>query len=272
MDGLLDTLTPLASLLSRTASPSLACAALATALDSGQPAQLDEALRHCLGSDAAAARAALDAARIPEAIGEEQRIRLAQAEVLALQIQRERLLAPALAMTVPDFLRQAWAEYLRDLPAADWPRETLAAMLDIAATARRELLLAAPFFDAGHARALAGPVARLTARGGHVLLVTQEARGSGQERNRASVRLLRNQARDPGQVDVWSWPGPTLGIHFKALVADRRHGYLGSANLTTNGALHHAEAGVILHGPLARQVDGWIRKVAAHPVERHGMT
>jgi hypothetical protein len=122
MDGLLDTLTPLASLLSRTASPSVACAALATALDSGQPAQLDEALLHCLGADAAAARAALDAARIPQAVGAERRIRLAQAEVLALQIQRDRQVAPALAMTVPDFLRQAWTEYLRELPAADWSR------------------------------------------------------------------------------------------------------------------------------------------------------
>lgn len=274
MDGLLDTLTPLASLLSRTASPSLACAALATALDSGQPAQLDEALWHCLGADAAAARAALDAARIPEAAGAERRIRLAQAEVLALQIQRDRQVAPALAMTVPDFLRQAWTEYLRELPAADWPRETLPAMLDIASMACQELLLAAPFLDPAYARDLAGPVARLTARGGHVLLVTQESHehGPGREPNAASVRLLCGQARGPGEVKVWSWPGPTLGVHFKALVADREHGYLGSANLTSYGVLHHAEAGVVLHGSLARQVDGWIRRVAAHPVEQHHVT
>jgi phosphatidylserine/phosphatidylglycerophosphate/cardiolipin synthase-like enzyme len=156
-------------------------------------------------------------------------------------------------MTVPDFLRQAWAEYLRELPAADWPRETLPAMLDIASGARQELLLAAPFLDAGHARALAGPVARLTARGGHVLLVTQGAYGPGREPNAASVRLLRSEAHDPAQVCVWSWPGPTLGVHFKAVVADRQHGYLGSANLTSYGTLRHAEAGMILHGPLARR-------------------
>lgn len=269
MDRLLDTLTPLASLLARTASPSSACTALTTALGTGSLTQVYEALRHCFGSDAASARAALDAAGIPEATGVERRIRLAQCEILALQIQRERRLAPSLAMTVPDFLRQAWTEYLKELPATGWPRETLPAMLDIASGAHQELLLAAPFLDTGHARALAGPVARLTAAGGQVLVVTQDAHGPGREPNTASVRLLRSNARNPGQVHVWSWPGPTLGIHFKALVADRQHGYLGSANLTSHGTLHHAEAGAILHGPLAHQLDGWIRKVAAEPAEQH---
>jgi phosphatidylserine/phosphatidylglycerophosphate/cardiolipin synthase-like enzyme len=272
MDGLLATLTPLASLLSRTGSPSQVCERLATALNSASLAQVEETLRRCFGADAAWARTALHAAGIPEAADMERRLRLAQAEVLALHIQQERQLAPALTMTVPDFLRQAWTDYLRELPPADWPRETLAAMLDIAASASRELLLAAPFLDAEHARALAGPVARLTAQGGHILLVTQQRHGPGHTPNAASVRMLCSEARDPGRFDVWSWPGPTLGIHFKALVADRQHGYLGSANLTSYGALLHAEAGVILHGPLARQLDGWIRKVAAQPVEQHKLT
>ena len=121
-------------------------------------------------------------------------VRLAQAEVLALEIQRTRRLAPCLAMTVPDFLRLAWTEHLRGFPAADWPRETWPAILDIASQAASELLLAAPFLNVEQALALAGSIARLTAAGGQVLLVTQ---GAGSGPNTASVRLLRDAACHP---------------------------------------------------------------------------
>lgn len=271
MDGFLDTLTPLATLLSRTDDPSVVAAALATALRSDDPGQVDQTLRHHFGPDATAAPAALEIAGIPAATGPGWQIRLAQAEVLALAIQQTRRLAPSLVMTVPDFLRQAWAEHLRELPAADWPRETMPAMLDIASQAQKELLLAAPFFNMEHAQALACHVARLTTAGGQVLVVTQGIQRPGLESNEASLRLLRGQVHDPRRVQIWSWCGPTLGVHFKAIVADRQHGYLGSANLTSHGALHHAEAGVMLHGSLARQLDRWIRRIAAQPTNRQAL-
>jgi phosphatidylserine/phosphatidylglycerophosphate/cardiolipin synthase-like enzyme len=267
VDGLLEALTPFASLLSRTTDPSAVSAALATALGSDNPAAVEGTLQHYFRADATWATAALAKAGIGGATDVDRWIRLAQSEVLALEIQRTRQLAPCLVMTVPDFLRQAWTEHLRELPAADWPRETLPAMLDIASQAQAELLLAAPFFNVDHALALASRVARLTAAGGQVLVVTQETHGPGLESNEASLRLLRGGARDPGRVEVWSWPGPALGVHFKALVADRQHGYLGSANLTSHGTLHHAEAGVMVHGSMARQLDQWIRRVAAQSTE-----
>jgi phosphatidylserine/phosphatidylglycerophosphate/cardiolipin synthase-like enzyme len=266
MDGLLASLTPLATLLSRTSDPSAACATLAAVLDTDNPARADENFQRCFGADAASAPHALDAARIT-AGGADWKIRLAQAEVLALEIQRNRRLAPTLAMTVPDFLRTAWTGHLRDLPAADWPRETWPAILDLASHAASELLLAAPFLSTEHARALAPSIARLTAAGGQVLLVTQ---ASDTEPNLSSVRLLRNVAH--GRIDIWSWPGPGLGIHFKAVIADRQQAYIGSANLTTHAAIRQAEAGVILRGPLAHQLDQWIRRIAAHQVQQEGAT
>lgn len=260
MDGLLAALTPLATLLSRTSDPSAVCATLATVLDPGNAAQASEIYRRCFGADAATAPHALDAARI-NAGGADWKIRLAQAEILALEIQRNRRLAPCLALTVPDFLRTAWAEHLREIPAADWPRETWPAILDLASRAASELLLAAPFLNTEHARALAASIARLTEAGGQVLLVTQAL---GTEPNLSSVRLLRDAAHARGRIDVWSWPGPGLGIHFKAVVADRQEAYIGSANLTTYAAIRQAEAGVILREPLAQQLDQWIRRIAAH--------
>jgi phosphatidylserine/phosphatidylglycerophosphate/cardiolipin synthase-like enzyme len=258
VDRLLDSLTPLATLLSRTADPRAACAALTAAYSGGSAPQARETVQRCFGSDAPAASHALATAGITAgATG--WTVRLAQAEILALEMQRNRPLAPCLAMTVPAFLRSAWAEHLRGTPAGDWPRETWPAILDLTSQATGELLLAAPFLSTEHVRALAASVARLTGAGGHVLLVTQAA-GTGQ--NLPSVELLRKATSRPGRMDVWSWPGPGLGIHFKAVIADRQHGYLGSANLTTHAAIRQAEAGVILHGPLARQLDKWIRTIA----------
>lgn len=262
MDGLLDTLTPLAALLARTPDPSARCAELAEALRSRSESRTGETIRQCFGADAADAPAALEHADVT-AGKRGWEVRLAQAEVLALEIRRARHTAPRLAMTVPDYLRPAWAEHLNEFPAAEWPRETWPAILDITFQAQRELLFAAPFLNGEHARSLAPGVARLTSAGGHVLLVTQSADAGP---NREAVRLLVQAGRKPGSVDVWSWPGPGLGIHFKAVAADRQVAYIGSANLTTHAALRHAEAGVILHGPQARQLDQWIRRITEHPV------
>ena len=269
MDGFLDALTPFASLLARTTDPSSAVADLDAALGSGDLGQVDRILQQHFGADRVWAASALNTAAAAAASHTERRIRLAQIEVLALVIQRNRELASSLVMTVPDFLRQAWTEHLREFPAADWPRETWPAMLDIASSAESELLLAAPFFNVEQVHALTAHVARLTSAGGQVLVVTQGTWDSHAGPNAASVNLLNAAARAPGQMKVWSWPGPGLGIHFKALVVDRYHGYLGSANITTHGALHHAEVGVILHGSLAHQLDHWVRKIAAQSVEHH---
>jgi len=259
VDGLLASLTPLATLLSRTPDPRAACATLTTALRSGNAAQRRTTFQLCFGADAAAAPCALVAAGI-SADRPDWEIRLAQAEVLALEIQRNRETTPCLAMTVPDFLRPAWTEHLRGTPADAWPRETWPAILDLASQADSELLLAAPFLSTDHARALAASVTRLTEAGGQVLVVTQAA---DKEPNRSSVRLLRHAARPEGRITIWSWTGPGLGIHFKAVIADGQRAYLGSANLTTRAAIRQAEAGVILRGPLAHQLDHWIRRIAA---------
>lgn len=124
MDGILGALIPLATLLSRTTDPSAASAALARVISQGTAADPGDTLESCFGDDATSALAALKTAGITGLDKTDSRIRLAQAEVLALEYQRSRRMAPCLAMTVPDFLRLAWAEHLREFPAADWPRET----------------------------------------------------------------------------------------------------------------------------------------------------
>jgi hypothetical protein len=88
VDGLLDALTPLAALLARTADPSTVCVGLAGALGSGNSGHVDETLRRYFGADATWVRAALSTAGLAGASDIDRRIRLAQSEVLALEIQR----------------------------------------------------------------------------------------------------------------------------------------------------------------------------------------
>jgi phosphatidylserine/phosphatidylglycerophosphate/cardiolipin synthase-like enzyme len=190
---------------------------------------------------------------------------LAQAEALALLFADRRTITTTLVLTVPDFLRSAWQEHLRQTPPTEWPRETSPALIDVAAQATHTLLLSAPYLNIKQCRTLAPHVTRLTRNGGSVLVVTRVAEVPGPYGNAEAVRVLQQATAHPGAFAVWSWPDPTIGVHLKALIADKAHGYLGSANLTSHGAFFHAEAGVLLHGPLAHQLDAWLRRIARQP-------
>lgn len=267
MDRLLESLTPLASLLSRAADPSVAARDVGAALRIGREAEAVVALRGHIGRDADHAAAALQHAGVIAhgRLHPEGARALAQAEALALFLADGRATTTTLVLTVPDFLRSAWQEHLRNTPPTEWPRETSLALIDIAAQAAHTLLISAPYLNSKQCIALAPHVTRLTRNGGSVLVITRAAQVPGPYGNFEAVSLLRQAAADPDAFAVWSWPGPTIGLHLKALIADKAHGYLGSANLTSHGALFHAEAGVMLHGPLARQLDAWLRRIARHP-------
>jgi phosphatidylserine/phosphatidylglycerophosphate/cardiolipin synthase-like enzyme len=225
------------------------------------------ALRGHIGRDADDAAAALQHAGVTahgHLLPDGARA-LAQAEALALLLADRRATTTTLVLTVPDFLRSAWQEHLRNTPPTDWPRETSPALIDIAAQAAHTLLLTAPYLNTEQCMTLAPHVTRLTRNGGSVLVITRAADIPGPCGNAEAVNLLQQAAAHADAFAVWSWPGPTIGLHLKALIADKAHGYLGSANLTSHGALFHAEAGVLLHGPLARQLDTWLRRIARQP-------
>ena len=261
MDELLDALSPLASLLARLprSEADQVIARLRHALPPGSASgagSAHEVLRAAFGADSRRAQAAVAVAVSGGSVGE----RLAQADVLSRALRQDQTAQARLVLTVPDFLRPVWLRLLEAQTGTLPPRQTLPALLDLAGGARRSLVLASPYLNADQARALSGQVQRLTAGGGEVLVMTRL--GSRASDNREALQVLQAAASPPGRLSVWAWQGPTLGVHFKVVVADTQAAYLGSANLTTLGALGHAEAGVLLHGPLAAQLESWLRLVA----------
>lgn len=295
MDELLDALTPLARLVARLPADfaALAVERLATVLGaSGSHRSADEGgtgdvspsgahvqalLKELFGADATQARAALSAALSPAASSptrpeapasllraqpeDSARLRLAQVDVLARQLRTERADQPRLVLTVPDFLRPVWRDLLAVESGMLAPRQTLPALLDLAADAQNTLLLAAPYVSVEQAGVLAAQVTRLTAAGGRALVITRL--GGRDSDNREALKVLQSAARKPGRLDIWAWEGHTLGVHFKVVIADGEAAYLGSANLTTLGVHGHAEAGVLLRGALAAQLESWLRLVAS---------
>lgn len=303
MDELLDALTPLAHLLASGAARTAAVAALTDALFPGGvpdtvPASPSSAsgaaagpvaglaaeqsagsrrasetagrllLVEVFGRDSSLAAAALDRA-LPASQRPRWPLLLSQADVLARQLAREQEAGqPRLVVTLPAALRSGWAGHLAGQPADGWPRETLPVLLDLAASAERTLVLASPYLGQEQARPLAAQVRRLTRSGGQVLVLTRTgADGRGPAGNAPALAMLRDAAAAPGTLRVWAWRGRTLGLHCKAMVADGTRAYLGSANLTSLGALEHAEAGVLACGPLAAQLEGWLRLLADTPEE-----
>ena len=51
-------------------------------------------------------------------------------------------------------------------------------------------------------------------------------------------------------------------LHAKALVADHKHAYLGSANITGNGMDFSLELGLEFEGALAQQLGKWLTSLA----------
>jgi phosphatidylserine/phosphatidylglycerophosphate/cardiolipin synthase-like enzyme len=135
-------------------------------------------------------------------------------------------------------------------------RQTLGVLTELLATADDRLIMAAPFFQPGAGLAtglLRAALIGALKRGVRVDLVsTGEGLMSvdaGELRRRTSGRLrLYRPAKNVMDQRA-------LGSHAKFCVADGSVAYVGSANLTAPALRDQLELGVLLRGPLARQVE-----------------
>lgn len=264
MERVLAALTPLTALLETTADPFAALERLIDRAGSGGPA-LIAALAHDTGEREGGGFAAdvlgtagvlgPDGAETPQA-----RLRLAQ--VQALLECRQATTTCELVITVPPYLRNAVTRH----PRLRRVRETGAAVRAVAANAHHRLAIAAPYLHAGFVETLVPAASRVVGAGGLVRVVTRAARtaGSGLEAtNAAAVATLRARVpAGPGRLEVRSWEEEGLGVHLKAVVADSIIAYVGSANPTWGGTEAHAEAGLLLSGPKAADLDAWIDAIA----------
>jgi PLD-like domain len=134
--------------------------------------------------------------------------------------------------------------------------ELRAAVLEVVASAKHDLILASPFWDEETTEEIADLLTKRLDAGVQVCILGRFTEASPSP---MSAILRRLAAHECCRVLAWFSATPSdrsvQTFHFKAAVADEgRVAYLGSANLTTYGLRSRMELGVILSGEAARQL------------------
>jgi phosphatidylserine/phosphatidylglycerophosphate/cardiolipin synthase-like enzyme len=252
VDSVLDALNPLVDLLEHTADPQHTAGRLLEATEQDVRAVwavLDDVVDEpaVVAPTLAHARILTRPARTAE-LHEHAARQAAAAQALLAQRHADSW---QLVLTVPGFLRAALDDLAGAHPGQPRPRQTATVLTELAAGAATNLIIAAPYLDTGFVRYLIEPVTKLLRAGGHVLVLTRALSLRAPQTSSANVeavemlRRARGSAEagpagtPSGQLRVCSWEERGLGLHFKAVVADRRRAYLGSSNVTVGGALGH---------------------------------
>lgn len=134
-------------------------------------------------------------------------------------------------------------------------RTTLGVLTTLISEAERNLVLAAPFMQIGEGLnkdPLAGALREALKRGVMVDLASTSLGLDSLDRD--SLRSFAKRYIRFFQPVTNFENAVKLGVHAKFCVADAKHAYIGSANLTKPGLEEHFEMGVLVHGDIAAQV------------------
>lgn len=131
------------------------------------------------------------------------------------------------------------------------------AIVDIAAGARQDLILASPFWDGSTLNELKPLLVKRLESGTRVRILGRFPKGVPR-----SARALLDSLAMHSRCELLSWNEPSSGdvfntttFHFKTAIADGgAHAYLGTANFTASGLRSRLELGVLLEGPSARKL------------------
>lgn len=141
-------------------------------------------------------------------------------------------------------------------------RMTLGVLTQLLAQAKRSIVIAAPFMQAGYGLSsgiLADALQAALQRG---VNVDVDVVGTGQGLQTLDTTWLSQNAQ--GRLPLFQpkenmADAQRLGSHAKFCVADGLSAYVGSANLTAPGLGRHLEMGLLVQGEVARQIeDFWI--------------
>lgn len=266
MAGLLEPLTPLASLISQSSDPDNLVDELITLINKGSDGQsLCEALAISV-TDGSLARSVLAHSGVLDGGGRltaESIVRLEQVKVILELTAANHW---ELVLTVPSFLRPALQRLVTSHGDAQRPRETKAVIADVARSSRRKLVIAAPYLHSTFVESLTAPIERLLRSGGTVTIITRALSLTAPERSSANVEAVARLRQAAGNanrpITIRSWEEDGLGVHFKTVIADDELAYLGSANMTPSAINAQAEAGVLLHGSKVAVLGAWMEGVA----------
>jgi phosphatidylserine/phosphatidylglycerophosphate/cardiolipin synthase-like enzyme len=139
-------------------------------------------------------------------------------------------------------------------------RMTLGVLTQLLAQAKRYVVIAAPFMQAGYGLsggALADALKAALQRGVNVDIV-----GTG--KGLQTLDLVSLQQNAQGNLRLFQpkeniTDEARLGSHAKFCIADNEKAYVGSANLTGPGLSKHLEMGLLVQGEVARQIEDFWR-------------
>lgn len=139
-----------------------------------------------------------------------------------------------------------------------------ASIVDLISSADEKLVLVSPFWDYETAQELSELLLRRLEAGIHIDII-----GRFDSDDDAALGVVRQRLVGYPRCRVFRWSKPLADdrfgrqtFHFKSISVD--HGaavYVGSANFTTGGLRSRMELGLILRGPVARQVHQCVREV-----------
>ncbi|MGA2085745.1 MAG: phospholipase D-like domain-containing protein [Terracidiphilus sp.] len=155
-----------------------------------------------------------------------------------------------------DLVITAPAEMIAPLAYSARCRQTLGVLTELIAAATDRLIISAPFLQPGAGISTGVLNAALKAalqRGVKVELVTTGQSLSGLDI--ASLKCVRPGCLRVSQPTTNVLDPRLLGSHAKFCVSDGVAAYIGSANLTGPGLAGHIELGVLVRGPVAKQVE-----------------
>lgn len=279
MAAVLEVVGPLVTLLSQAADPVAVAAAAVACVERDDPAALVAGIDDAVEDGRLVGPVLRFAGVLDEQghLGPLATVRAGQA--LVLLEAREQVWSPGweLLVTVPSFLRERYSQWAEVGVGGPGPvRETGQAVLEVAASARSRLIIASPYLRAAFIEGLVPSLRQVLAGGGEVFVLTRALSFSAPQRSSANAEAVQvlheagaEAAARGGRLVVRSWEGSSLGIHFKAVVADDEWAYLGSANLTTAGAGVQAETGALLRGKSVQTLGSWLRLVAEELGERY---
>jgi phosphatidylserine/phosphatidylglycerophosphate/cardiolipin synthase-like enzyme len=168
-------------------------------------------------------------------------------------------MAPDMAGLVDiELVVTAPAQWAQTLAYRTGCRTTIGAIVQLVASAQREVLIAAPFIQRGLGGSGQIDAALRSAleRGVRIRIVSTS-------RGLQSFGFAGWPSRRPGQLKFFqpaanARDARQVGSHAKFCVVDREQAYIGSANLTGPGMGGHIEAGVLVRGDVAASLqDFW---------------
>lgn len=141
-----------------------------------------------------------------------------------------------------------------------WGGTLLVAIGEILRTAKKELIIFAPYWRVDGIKSLMAAASRESYKDLEIRIFTQSKSRMKYEDKEGLEYLVDSLIKNGAKVKVFA-PKPleifTPMLHAKLIISDRKKAYVGSANFTMSGLNYGIEAGVLITGESSQALAAW---------------